>query len=1232
MKNLLKVLRFQPKENTANIWVKSYENNYIITIDFDKEQIDYGKKIKSESWTTQNFSQEENLVVLECVDRLLEKGYKPEDITLEKVYPSGHGHSGRLDILVEKEGKAFLMIECKVRGKEFDKELNNINRNWGQLFTYFQQDRDTKYMILYTSQIHKNEIEFKNEIIIVEESYKETSNVLDLYNRWNKLTKQNWVFEKLVFAYGFESKALIYDNLVDIKEKDASKIFNTFLEILRHNTVSDKPNAFNKMFTLFLCKIYDELINNWTNKELDFQWKEWKDTNVSFQVRLTDLYKKWMEEFLKKQITDFSEEDFNDEFWSFILDETVKQKLLEQIQRLRLQKNNEFAIKEVFDEKSFEENAKVLKEVVQLLEWYRLRYTKKQPFLWDFFELLLTTGLKQEAGQFFTPVPVARFICKSIPIEKIIDEKISKGNLNDILPNVVDYAAWSWHFILEAMEEIQNIINKKDTDSLNLKIKSSFQKWKIEPYEFAKEYVYWIENDYRLVRTSKVGCYLHGDWIATVIHWDGLDSFSSEEYRGKLSKKTGSENENFDLVLSNPPYSVSAFKGNLDREKAKNDFTLYDELTDNSSEIECLFIERTKQLLKEWGIASIILPSSILNNSWIYTKAREIILKNFEIVAITALWSNTFMATWTNTVVLFMRKRNKFFAQNIELAIEKFFTNLQDITVNGVEKIFSKYASEVRQVSFEDYKTLWQKNPNEKIKKSELFREYAKKIKLQKNETLEERMLAIEKEKLLYFLLTYPQKVVLVKSGEKDKEKRFLGYEFSFRKWSEWIHSMQQWKLIDECTKLFDPERLNNPEKTSTYVYTALNEWKFDLPIHKDLQDNVSYQSLVDMLTFDRVDFEKTISLSVKKKTSFNKIRNTNKLISLWDVAVIRKGTSTTKENIIVGDVPVVAGGKEPAYFHNQSNRNGNVITVSASGANAGFVNYFTIPIFASDSNTIESKDEKVISTKLIFYFLKSIQTTVYWLQRGQAQPHVYGEDLAQIQIPLPPLDIQEKIVKEIEEVEKKENESKKKVENLRNEIENKADALYSKYNLKKLGLLSNEPIYWANESATNWNPNTDYRYIRITDINDSWTLNNDWKTAENVEEKYILKQWDFLFARSGATAWKTFLYRKEYGKALFAGYLIRFEVKSNLLLPEFLNFALKWNSYKNWVLEKRQWTAQPNINAQQFSSFEIPLPPLTDQQKIVKEIETIEKEITKLEAELAQIPAQKESILKKYL
>ena len=139
----------------------------------------------------------------------------------------------------------------------------------------------------------------------------------------------------------------------------------------------------------------------------------------------------------------------------------------------------------------------------------------------------------------------------------------------------------------------------------------------------------------------------------------------------------------------------------------------------------------------------------------------------------------------------------------------------------------------------------------------------------------------------------------------------------------------------------------------------------------------------------------------------------------MGEVCEIEKGTSITKAKITNGNVPVIAGGQQPAYYHNQSNRNGQTITISASGAYAGFVNYFETPIFASDCTTIKAKNENNLLTKFVFCFLKTRQKDIYKLQKGMGQPHVYGKDLAKIKIPLPSLEIQKQLVAEMEEQEK---------------------------------------------------------------------------------------------------------------------------------------------------------------------------------------------------------------------
>ena len=131
---------------------------------------------------------------------------------------------------------------------------------------------------------------------------------------------------------------------------------------------------------------------------------------------------------------------------NFINNPSKKNEFEELYKTLRLYKNNEFAFKEVFDKKSFKDNAKVVREVVELLQDKQLRYSHKQQFLGDFFEKLLNDSIKQEAGQFFTPVPLTQFIIKSLPIKEIIKNKI-KNNDPDTLPYVIDYACGTGHFL-----------------------------------------------------------------------------------------------------------------------------------------------------------------------------------------------------------------------------------------------------------------------------------------------------------------------------------------------------------------------------------------------------------------------------------------------------------------------------------------------------------------------------------------------------------------------------------------------------------------------------------------------------------------------------------------------------------------------------------------------------------------------------------------------------------------
>ena len=1243
IKKHIVALGFVPKNGTNGIYHKIYVD-YAIEIDFELQSINYGSAITAESKTTQNFSQPENFVVLECVDRLLTKGYKPQNIVLEKTWPSGHGTSGRLDICVNREdGTPYMLIECKTFGKEYNKELARIRKDGGQLFTYFQlSGSKADVLMLYASELKGNKFVYVNEIIKIEDDYR-NGDVKDIYEKWNKLTKDNGIFDSWVQPYNFQSKALTKEQLKEIKAEDSSFIFNRFLEILRHNVVSDKGNAFNKIFTLFLCKVYDETTTG-EGEELKFQWLEGRDNHVDFQLRLTDLYSKGMKKFLDRTVSDFNNEDFDKRCAS--LNEDVKQYLLREVNKLRLEKNNEFAIKEVYDSASFEENAKVVKEVVELIQGYRIRYNKRQQYLSDFFELLLTTGLKQEAGQYFTPVPIAQFIIKSLPLDSIMAEKLFRKD-GEILPYMIDYAAGSGHFITEFMHEIQDIINDCDTSKYIEETRKHLINWQNCHFDWATDYVYGVEKDYRLVKVGKVGCYLHGDGLANVILSDGLAHFcNNKEYKGKLRKQTNDgqkDNQQFDIVLSNPPYSVSSFRQTTRDYYTEQDFELYNSLTDNSSEIECLFIERTKQLLKDGGIAGVILPSSILSNSGIYTKAREIILQYFDVVAIAELGSNTFMATNTNTVVLFLRRRDNYFAANTKNAVDTFFRTLNDVTINGIETPASKYVAHVWVgLDYADYVTLLQKSPNDKVKAHEIYAEYKKKISAKSEAKLNEIILNIEAEKLLYFILAYPQKVVIVKSGEKDIEKRFLGYEFSNRRGNEGIHAIQRGKNIDECTKLFDANSYDNPEKASTYVYKAF-KGDHSLPIAGNMQQHISRALLIDMLTFDRDVFEKSISITAKKKI----INSQFSLEPIEDLAEVIRGVTYSKEDqvleitenvILTADNITLSGNLEinkQIYLRTRKKLDSDkrlkkndcfVCFSSGSKNHVGKISFIDkdLPFYAGGFMGIIRSNSDRILPKFLYAILNSpsYRQIISDESNGNNIQNL-SQSIGRIKIPVPPIDVQKQIVEEIGKVDKSVSDSMLRIDKCESDIESLLSSLnFADSTLNAVAPFAAKSIKYGDiESET---------YITTDNMLQNKLGVLPFEGVANISSITEYKPKDILISNIRPYLKKIWFADKDGGCS--KDVLVLRSADANKYLPKYIFYMLRRDAFFDYVMEGKKGIKMPRGNKEDIMKYKIPMPNIDEQKRIVAQIEALELEITKARTLIESAASEKQAILDKYL
>lgn len=193
-----------------------------------------------------------------------------------------------------------------------------------------------------------------------------------------------------------------------------------------------------------------------------------------------------------------------------------------------------------------------------------------------------------------------------------------------------------------------------------------------------------------------------------------------------------------------------------------------------------------------------------------------------------------------------------------------------------------------------------------------------------------------------------------------------------------------------------------------------LSELGITIPQVDTVLENRIFLSSFHTIEGNRID--PTFTLYLGKNALSTKYENT----LLRSITHIVKGNALSSSDIEDGSIPVIAGGQTSPYYHSHANYEGNVITVSASGAYAGYVWYHDYPIYATDCCVIFSKDESRYITKYLFEVLKLQQKAIYRLQTGAAQPHVYASDLQLLNIPIIPTKKQQKIVDYITNIRNK--------------------------------------------------------------------------------------------------------------------------------------------------------------------------------------------------------------------
>ncbi|EAH5178441.1 restriction endonuclease [Campylobacter coli] len=876
--NLKQVLENLGFKNKNENYVKTI-NNYTLLIDYKNQSINYPKEIKIHDKTTSNFSHPENFVVFECVHRLLEKGYKAQHLELEPKWNLGRDKKGgKADILVkDNENNPYLIIECKTtdsKNSEFIKEWNRMQEDGGQLFSYFQQEKGVKYLCLYTSDF-SDKLEYKNYIIQaydneeylkekeLQNSYKKSNNNIELFKTWKESYELQYfkqgIFEANVNAYKILEITPTFDNLKELKEEGK---YHEFAKILRKHNISGKENAFDKLVNIFLCKIYDETFNK-NNLKFGY-FGVMADTYANMQDRLMWLYKEAMKEFLGEKITFVSNEDIEKDFKQLKI-KTLKEVMQNYIKELKFYSNNDFAFLEVHNKELFLKNALVLKEIVELFANYKLTQNSTNQFLGNLFELFLQKGMKQDEGQFFTPIQICEFIMYSLPLQEMLS-KSSKAL------RVIDYACGAGHFLNTYANELKRYLTEDE-------LKEHYKN------------IYGIEKEYRLSKVSKVSSAMYGQNEINILYADALASFelaNTNNLEGEKAKPQ-IESNSFDLLIANPPYSVKGFLETLS-DKSKNTYKLFnDDINiETNNSIECFFCERANQILNDNAKAAIILPSSILNKDSIYKNTREILFQNFDFIAIVELGNQTFGATGTNTIILFLRKKETFkqenhlISQDYSLIKERIEAeNLKD-NENFYQNYLSAYCdfrkfdkelysnflngnldSNLAELeAFKDYRNAFRQTSDyKKLKESKIYKESKDKQDLEDKAFLAYAQ-AIEKDKLLYFCLSLNQEVLIIKSPSDIKEqKKFLGYEWSNRKGDEGLKELHEPYL----SPLFERGNPQNETKLNTLICKAFLKTLSDIP--KDLQGYASKARLVDMIDFEKVEFNKAISLNPSNST-----------------------------------------------------------------------------------------------------------------------------------------------------------------------------------------------------------------------------------------------------------------------------------------------------------------------------------------------------------------------------
>jgi len=343
-------------------------------------------------------------------------------------------------------------------------------------------------------------------------------------------------------------------------------------------------------------------------------------------------------------------------------------------------------------------------------------------------------------------------------------------------------------------------------------------------------------------------------------------------------------------------------------------------------------------------------------------------------------------------------------------------------------------------------------------------------------------------------------------------------------------------------------------------------------------------------------------------------------MVRLSDVCDVLRGTVITKNQATSGDVPVVAGGRDAAYFTGSPNRPARMITVSGSG-NAGFVNYWDVPIFASDCSTVATKDPDFAETRFLFHQLKFMEPRIMAMQQGAAQKHVYAKDVAKLQIFLPPISEQRRIAAILDKADEVRSKRKAALETL----ETLSQAIF----IEMFGNPVTNPMGWEIRSLkevvdrVQIGPfgsllhKSDYiegglPLVNPMHISGGRIIPDSRHSVDPAHamrlSNYVLREGDLVMGRRGEMGRCALVGPDEAGMLCGSGSLF-IRPDATHTQGEYLNGLLSSSFMKRYLENEARGVTMSNLNGSIIENLPIPLPDKQLQQRYVKALQKIQSQ-----------------------